>query len=180
MPVLESKYYISSDCDKINCRQKNESIQHNIKKRLLTCEFRLIKSNSQIGKKKIFLLIVSSYLLVAIFIPVLANAQAPFVRCGNPGQNACTICSVFSTLMYIYNFIVLDIATPLAVISISIGGILMMISAGNPNLLGLGKKILYAAIIGLVLVFCSWLIINIILTTIGYNMGSWWNPNLSC
>jgi len=67
----------------------------------------------------------------------------------------------------IYNFIVKDIATPLAVLAITIGGILMLISAGNPNLLSLGKKIMYAAIIGLVLVWCSYLIINFILTTIG-------------
>ena len=72
----------------------------------------------------------------------------------------------------IYNFIVKIIAAPLAVIALTIGGILMLISAGNPNLMGLGKKIFYAAIIGLALVFCSWVIINTILTILGYT-GTW-------
>ena len=118
--------------------------------------------------------------LVLFLIPVLALAQAPFVQCGNPGQKCCTICSFFETLFRIYNFLVLDIATPLAIVGVTIGGVLILISAGNPKLMGTGKKFLYSAIIGLVLVFCSWLIINEILSALGYNMGSWWNPNLNC
>ncbi len=120
--------------------------------------------------KKIFLPIFLFCLLSIIFVPVLANAQ--LVRCGNPDQNPCGISDFFETLGYIYNFIVWDITTPLAIIALTIGGILMMISAGNPNTFGLGKKIIFAAIIGLVLVFCSWLIINFILTTLGYT-GTW-------
>ena len=60
----------------------------------------------------------------------------------------------------------MDIATPLAVVSISIGGIMILISGGNPNLAGTGKKILYSALIGLALVFCSYLIINSILKAV--------------
>ena len=71
------------------------------------------------------------------------------------------------------------IATPLAVIALIVGGIFIMISAGNPNLLGNGKKILYAAIIGLALVWGSWLIIDFILHTIGYDQ-SWSSIQLYC
>jgi len=118
--------------------------------------------------------------LVLFLIPVLALAQDPFVRCGNPGQSQCTICSFFATLTYIYNFLVLQIATPLAIVGVTIGGVFILISAGNPNFLGLGKKILWSAIIGLFLVFASWVIINTILSAIGYQMGAWWNPQISC
>ena len=118
--------------------------------------------------------------LVLFLIPVLALAQAPFVRCGNPGQPQCTICSFFETLIYIYNFLVLSIATPLAIVGVTIGGLFILISAGSPNFLGLGKKILWSAIIGLFLVFASWVIINTILSVIGYQMGAWWNPQISC
>ncbi|MCX6718268.1 MAG: hypothetical protein NTY81_01540 [Candidatus Staskawiczbacteria bacterium] len=125
--------------------------------------------------KKIFLPIILFCLLSIIFIPVLANAQGPIVQCGNEGQNACGILDFFAMLARIYNFIVLYIATPLAVIALVVGGILLLISAGNPNLAGMGKKIIYAAIIGLVLVFCSYLIINFVLSAIGYT-GNWPNP----
>jgi hypothetical protein len=43
----------------------------------------------------------------------------------------------------------------------------MLISAGNPNLLGSGKKVLYSGIIGLVLTLGSYAIINFILKAIG-------------
>ena len=45
-------------------------------------------------------------------------------------------------LVKIYRFIVTMIATPLAVISVIVGGVMMMMSAGNPNLMGTGKKII--------------------------------------
>jgi hypothetical protein len=88
---------------------------------------------------------------------------------------SCTIANFFAMLARIYNFIVLQIATPLAVIAITIGGIFMMASAGNPSLFGKGKQILIVAIIGLVLVFCSYLIVNSILGWIGFK-GNWASP----
>jgi type IV secretory pathway VirB2 component (pilin) len=114
-----------------------------------------------------------SSLLIALFlvlflIPVLTSAQAPFVRCGNPGQKACEIGDFFNTLGYIYNFLVLSVATPLAVIALIIGGIFILISAGNPNFAEMGKKIVRYSIFGLALVFGSWLIIKTILSWIGY------------
>ncbi|MCX6724053.1 MAG: hypothetical protein NT155_02645 [Candidatus Staskawiczbacteria bacterium] len=110
-------------------------------------------------------------LLSVIFVPLLASADG-LVPCGNPGQNACGLSDFFVMLARIYSFIVWYIATPLAVIALTLGGLFMMISAGNPNLMGLGKKILYAAIIGLALVFGSWLIIDFVLKAIGFT-GSW-------
>ncbi len=128
--------------------------------------------------KKIFLSIVLFCLLSIIFVPFPANATcgdgSGIVNCGcaADGSDACTIGDFFTMLAKIYDFIVKMIATPLAVIALTVGGIMILISAGNPNLAGTGKKILYAGIIGLVLVFCSWLIINFILCTVlGYSSG---------
>jgi len=115
--------------------------------------------------KKIFLFIV---LLSIILLPATIEAQG-LVPCNGPD---CTINSFFTLLGNIYHFIVIQIATPLAIIALIVGGIMLMLSAGNPNLAGLGKKILYSAIIGLALVFCSWLIIDFILKAIGYT-GNW-------
>ncbi|OGZ84880.1 MAG: hypothetical protein A2599_00495 [Candidatus Staskawiczbacteria bacterium RIFOXYD1_FULL_39_28] len=111
-------------------------------------------------------LLIGSFLLLFL-IPVLASAQG-IVPCNGPD---CDICSFFEMLSNIYDFIVKFIAAPLAVLMLTIGGIMILISAGNPNLSGIGKKILWAAIIGLVLVFCSYLIIDTILKAIGYTQG---------
>jgi hypothetical protein len=119
--------------------------------------------------KKIILSLAVLCLLSAIFVPTLISAaddKKGIVPCDGV-TDKCTLDMLGTMAGKIYNFIVIDIATPLAVLAITIGGILMLISAGNPNMLSLGKKIMYSAIIGLVLVWCSYLIINFILTTIG-------------
>jgi type IV secretory pathway VirB2 component (pilin) len=115
--------------------------------------------------KKTFLTVVLSCLLLVISVPLLVKATAPIVPCSGPD---CTIDSFFTMLNNVYSFIVIDIAGPLAIIAVGVGGILMMISAGNPNLMSLGKKVFWSAIIGLFLVFGSYAIIKLVLSTIGY------------
>ncbi len=101
--------------------------------------------------------------LVLFLIPVMAGAQG-LVPCNGPD---CTISSFFVLLVNIYHFIVWDLATPLAIIALMVGGIIMMVSAGNPSTFAKGREIVKWAIIGLVLVFCSWVIINGILGILG-------------
>lgn len=112
--------------------------------------------------KKIFLPVILFCLLSILFIPV--SVFGGIVTCNGPD---CTIDSFFAMLGKIYSFIVLDIAGPLAIIAVIIGGILMMVSAGNPNLMSTGKKVLWSGIIGLVLAYCSYLIIKTILDAMG-------------
>jgi len=95
------------------------------------------------------------------------------VTCKGPAD--CDLTMFFAMLAQIYDKII-EIATPLAIIAVIIGAILMMISAGNPNLMGLGKKIFWSAIIGLVLVFCSYLIIDTIIKAVAPGMNNWANP----
>jgi len=125
--------------------------------------------------KKILIAGLFFCLLLVLFMPVLARAGGGLVPCGNDGQDACTIKDFFTMLINIYVFIVWYIATPLSIIAITVGGILIMLGAGNPGMANKGKTILYSAIIGLVLVFASYLIINTILATIGFK-GNWANP----
>lgn len=113
--------------------------------------------------KKIFFAII---LISLIILPFAASAA--IVPCGNPGQNPCTLADFFVLLGNIYNFIVKTIAAPLATIAIVIGGVMMLISAGNPGRFQQGKQILIYAIIGLVLAFGSWLIVKTLLTAMGY------------
>jgi len=88
--------------------------------------------------KRLFLVIL---LLSVIFVPFLAKAALVPQTCGQSGEITydengnctsgstcpCGICHFFQMLANIYDFIVKDIATPLAVIALTIGGIMMMI-----------------------------------------------------
>ena len=136
--------------------------------------------------KKLLLNPALGLLIILLIVPVITTGQTydprqGLVPCGNaPGPNAplgttgpCTIEKFFTMLALIFNFIVFWIATPLAVLMLTIGGVMLVISGGNPNLAGLGKKILWVSVIGLALVFCAWLIVNFILITIGYKRT--WN-----
>lgn len=124
--------------------------------------------------KKIILFGILFLFLIFAFAPKTALAWKigdPIVpqNC-NSGQ--CGIEDFFTMLVNAYSFIVWEIATPLAIIALIVGGIFMMISAGNPALFGKGSEIIKWAIIGLVLVWCSYLIIDFILKTIGFG-GNW-------
>ena len=134
--------------------------------------------------KKIFLAIAVLFSLSIITAPFMIRADGLVPTCGPTCNESgvctgspCGICDFFKMVVNIYNFIVTGIATPLAVIALIIGGICILVSAGNPNLSGTGKKIIYAALIGLALVFCSYLIINSVLAALGYT-GTW--GSISC
>jgi len=129
--------------------------------------------------KKKFLLPVL-FLFLFCLTPVLAQAQ--IVTChptcttdakGNvtcTGQ--CTLCNFFQMLVNIYSFIVVQLATPLAIVAFVVGAIFTMISGGDPSLFNRGKEIIKWAAIGLILAFASFIIIRFILETIGYT-GTW-------
>lgn len=88
------------------------------------------------------------------------------VQCGNAGQSACTFNDFLEMLTRIYG-VIINIATPLAIIAVTAGAIMMMISAGDPSRMTLGKTIFWSAIIGLFLVFTSKAIINLVLSSMG-------------
>jgi hypothetical protein len=127
-------------------------------------------------------LLIGIFLLLFL-IPALVFAQQDCPDSGDPQATgivpcgvscSCTISNVFTMLGRIYDFLVKMIAIPLAVLGILIGGIMILISGGNPNLAGNGKKVLYSSVIGLFLVFSSWLIIDFIMKAVGWSHGNWW------
>ncbi|MBM3206546.1 MAG: hypothetical protein FJZ43_02915 [Candidatus Staskawiczbacteria bacterium] len=75
--------------------------------------------------------------------------------------------------MNVYKFVVTIIAVPLAGLLVLIGGALIILGGGYPKLLDTGKRILWGAVWGIILIFSSWLIINVFLLALGYN-GVWY------
>jgi hypothetical protein len=67
--------------------------------------------------------------------------------------------------------LILGIVGSLALLMFVIGGFLMLISAGNSEKVAKAKNILVAAVIGLALVFASYLIINFVMETFGLQWG---------
>lgn len=119
------------------------------------------------------------------FAPGLSGTNG-IVPCGRTSACRCELIHIFILILNIYNFILWNIATPLAALLIVLGGVLMIISGGpgkvnpitsiaSPNLYNTAKNMVWWSVIGITLIFSSWLIIDIVLKVIGYT-GLWSSP----
>jgi hypothetical protein len=80
-----------------------------------------------------------------------------------------SLCDLINTGINIVYFAMSVAIFILAPILFIVGGIMMMVSGGNPDMLSKGRKALIDTAIGLVIVLCSYLIINTIVTTFQIN-----------
>lgn len=126
----------------------------------------------------LFILIVGS----SVALPLVASAYTapnlwgnppgfwgPLVSCtGNylsgsgatPCTNLCDLINTFVNIVYFLISIALFIIAPL---SFAVGGIMIMFAGANPGMLESGKKVLTGAVIGVVIVLCSYLIVATVL-----------------
>jgi hypothetical protein len=75
----------------------------------------------------------------------------------------CTLCHLFVLFKRIVDFLAKDILFPLAVLMIIIGGVMFLTAAGSPERIGTAKKILTSTVMGLVIIFLAWLIVDTII-----------------
>ena len=111
----------------------------------------------------------------------VAQAQSGLVPCGHGAP--CDLCDLYVLVKNIIDFILLKFILPVAVISLLIGGILILTSRGNPSQLQTGKAALYNTVIGIIIAFAAWLLISTLLSTLGFknfNGGLPWNKFPEC
>ncbi len=96
----------------------------------------------------------------AVF-PFFAFAQG-LVPCGGQGQPSCSVSCFYVLLDNIMNFLLYDISLPLAATAFMVAGI-MLVLGGSEKAIARGKSILTSTIIGLLIAFGAWLIIDMIL-----------------
>ncbi len=112
--------------------------------------------------------------LFLISIPKL-TLGAGLVPCGGEGQDPCTLSDFFVLIINIINFIIWKITPSLFVLMLIIGAVMLLVSGGNPELQSKGKKILFAAVIGALIVYGGWLIIDTIVKAIGADWIQDWS-----
>ncbi len=119
--------------------------------------------------KKLF----SVFFLVLLFFslnPSLALAgkcdeATPIVQCGE--TEPCTLVDFFGMIIRVIQFIIWCITPYLLVLMLTIGGVVLLVSGGNPGLQSTGKKIIFTTLIGAFIVYGAYLIIDLIVSTIG-------------
>ncbi len=120
--------------------------------------------------------------------PLLASAQSAWdvniwqgAKCGSSAAittsgptGPCDFCDMVIVANNVITYGV-QLAVLVVVAVIVYGGILMMTSAGNDNKFGEGKSKMTAAIVGLIVVLCAWVIVNTVLHLLTGNVGFVWN-----
>jgi len=114
--------------------------------------------------KKIFL--ISLFLLVFSLVPLQTQA-AGLVPCGNTPDDPCTFCDFFVMINNIIQFVMTRIVPVVAVLMLVIGGVMFFFGGAKPDMLIQAKGIITSVVIGLVIIFCAWVIVNTVLTKTG-------------
>lgn len=119
--------------------------------------------------------------VLTILVPSAIFAQTGIVPCGSPGQQPCNLCHLYTLTKNGIDFMLFDLILPVAIIALLIGGIFMLASMGNPQMLQTGKTAVTNTIIGVIIAFGSWLIIATIVNTLGYKgFTAAWNEAPTC
>lgn len=100
------------------------------------------------------------------FLPLVSFAEG-LVPCGGETEPACQFCHLFVMFQTIIDFVLVYLVFPVATLLIIIGGIMFFLYAENPQKVEQAKSLLTATIIGLVVIFSSWLVIGLFFTAIG-------------
>jgi hypothetical protein len=135
--------------------------------------------------KKISLIILFVFIFLS-FNQVNAACPTGLVPCGT-SDCPCQFCHLFVLFQNIVNFFLYDIVPPLAVLMIAIGGFMYMFAyfspgqalpgggKGGPALLSQAKKIITATIIGLLIIYGAWLVVNFFFQFIGVSTWQGWS-----
>lgn len=114
----------------------------------------------------------------------LEGPQGVLGASGNTGRNfvpcedrpeTCGFSEVYALIKTIIDFLLLDILSPVAIIAILFAGFKYVSAQGNPGEIKKAHDIFYYVVIGMVVAFAAWLIVNTILTTLTGVPGSTYN-----
>jgi hypothetical protein len=97
----------------------------------------------------------------------------------------CQFCHLFVMFDNIVDFLLFKIIVPLAILFFAAGGIMYVLAffefVGGPQLLGRAKSVLFATIVGVVIAFSAWGLINLFFMLVGIadwtGLGKWWQIN---
>jgi hypothetical protein len=123
-----------------------------------------------------YLIVINLFLPLQVFAQGSGPFGGPIVPCGRQGQPDCTLCHFFEMARNIITSL-LGFAIIIAPIFIIIGGIVILTAAGKPGQMIVGRKIISSAIIGVIVAFLSWTILNTIFNALIGGEGFPWPWN---
>ena len=112
-------------------------------------------------------ILIFSLLIISLPIIVFAAAPKDTILGYTCKESPCGFQDLINLIPTVINFVLTYILTPAAILFLTIGGLVLLTSAANPERRSLGINILKATIIGMFLALGAWVIINFILTVLG-------------
>lgn len=98
-----------------------------------------------------------------------------------PCSDNCTVCDFWHLGSNVINFISFNLALPVAALMFIVAGVFFLIAGGREDMVNKARTIFTNTFIGLVIIFCSWLIVDTLLKTIaGAGFSGAWNAFPSC
>ncbi|HEU0085425.1 MAG TPA: hypothetical protein VFQ59_00480 [Candidatus Paceibacterota bacterium] len=119
-------------------------------------------------KKIIFLAVV--LLLVIAPVDIFPAVAEGLVKCGT--DKPCGFEDLLILINTVVNFVMIQLMIPLAALLFAYAGGMLMFSGGEVSKRQQAKKIFTNVALGLIIAAASWLIVNTVLTIMGYN-GAW-------
>lgn len=96
------------------------------------------------------------------FLPyvVFAAELSEILKCNGP----CRLSDVLPMIKALNSYIAFNLIPPLAIIAFGYAGLTMILGTGNPGEVKKAKDIMYYAVVGLIVAFAAYYIVDLIVT----------------
>lgn len=115
-------------------------------------------------------ILLAGFLFLFISLPVLT--QAGLVPCGLSADDQaqagdqtvpCNFCHLFVLFNNIVKFAMITLVPVIAVLMLVVGGVMFFFAGAKPDTLNQAKGIITSVVIGLLIIFAAWVIVNTVL-----------------
>lgn len=116
------------------------------------------------------LFLTKKYILMGtlLFLPILVSAA--LVPCGGPGD-PCEFSDIIVLINNIISFLLFNLAIPVSAIMFAAGGFMLVTAGGNEGKIAKAKEIFSSVLIGLLIAFMAWIIVQTLLCAVGLDSG---------
>jgi len=113
-----------------------------------------------------------SFISLSFLLSFSNTYAAGLIPCGDRNEPVCDFNQVMELINRVIKFLLFDISIPIAAILFAYAGIILVTSGGSESARTKAKNIFINVAVGLTVALASWLIIETILSTLGYD-GKW-------
>ena len=117
------------------------------------------------NNKKTVFACIGMFILFFVFSFAFAEQLAP--TCTGP---ECGIDDVWTTVMNVVNFTLTNIVPPISVILIVWAGIMFLTAYGDPGKIEQAKKLLFAVVIGMLIIYGAKILVTSFMGMLGVDM----------